>query len=133
MVTQTFCASRAGGENQVLLVGFDGSAWTRHGDLWSYNDTASCVYPRREDGYEHIVCAISHGQQGCYDTELDSPRGLPQQRLPLGADRDCAGREMRDLRVEDVDGDGDEDILVVVDATSHVLRQDGDAFLLQGP
>ncbi len=134
MVSVSGCSTRAGGETAVFLVAFDGSSWS-HAKTWNYNDTVTCVYPRRADGLEHIVCLNSTGHGGCYFSGLVSPEGLPI-RLPRSIDPwgwrvECEAREMENLRIEDLDGDGDDELLLEIEGVPHVFRQGDAAFTME--
>jgi len=123
MVTVVGCSDRASGDHQVYVLGLRDGGWEPLA-AWGYNDRAQCVFPRRHDGREHIVCAVTSGAQGCYDATLDSPRALAVEgEIDLPAERECMGRDVRITGVEDRDADGAEDVLFTVDGAPHRLRQ----------
>lgn len=124
MVTVEGCASRAAGDHQVYVLAEEADAW-RPLTQWSYNDRAECVFPRRADGREHILCAIFSGAQGCYDSEVDSPGALPLELpIPVQPSADeCAGLALELGVPSDLDGDGDDDVPFTLDGTPQTLVQ----------
>lgn len=130
-VTIAGCASRAAGEVQRFVVVLEGRRGSTIATL-AHNDGSECVYPMSATGREHIVCAVRSGQQGCYDSELlrpqpvVAPRGSPDAVLGLEVDRDCADRDIRIVRVTDLDGDGDDDLVLRVDGAARRAYQAAD-------
>lgn len=124
MVTVEGCASRAAGDHQVYVLAQEGEAW-RPLAQWGYNDGAECVFPRRADGREHILCAVFSGAQGCYDSRIESPGALPLELpIPVQPSADeCAGLALELGVPSDLDGDGDDDVPFTLDGTPQTLVQ----------
>lgn len=120
LISYAGCSSRAGGENQVTVMTQKGETWAEIKDKgFMYNDSGKCTDVLAKDGRVHIFCAISQGSQGCYSSSIETPNfhDFDIKALPP-VPEECTGGHATIDAVKDLDGDGDQDMLITYKVAS---------------
>lgn len=140
-ITYFGCGSRAGGDRHNVLLERDEDAW-KIAQRSTYKDHQTCQYLKQADGVEHILCSGMHGSQGVITETLTSPGFSNYEAIDATGDEpelvgfgfgglvfisstndemeeDENGMlpeppEVKIIKVEDIDGDGDQDARVSV-------------------
>lgn len=105
------CSSRAEGDHTVVLLRCEAEACSVV-ETWGYNDEGHCHLPRNSEGEAFPLCTSFGGSQGCYGADATVVGGAEAlEGWPQGA-TDCEDVPLEVARVADLDGDGDDDLVL---------------------